>query len=95
MNGRPYTLNDVRRAAEERRKAARALTEQARRMHLELAAIFEARCGIVAQEPESSNVIQLRPNRPVLVAAKKAAKPRKARPPSRTRPAGRTAPQAG
>jgi hypothetical protein len=95
MNGRPYTLNDVRRAADERRKAARALTEEARRMHLELAAIFEARSGIVPQAAETSNVIQLRPNRPVLVATKKAAKPRKARPPARSRPANRTAPRAG
>ena len=32
-----------RRAAQERDRAARAVTEQARQHHLELAAIFEAR----------------------------------------------------
>ena len=95
MNVRPYTLNDVRRAAEERRKASRALTDEARRMHLELAAIFEARTGVVVQAADTSNVIQLRPNRPVLAAAKKAAKPRKARPPARNRSAGGTVPRAG
>ena len=98
MDARPYTLNDLRRAAEERRKAARALTEQARRMHLELAEIFEARAGVVPQAADTSNVIQLRPNRPgpVLVAAKKAAKPRKARQPARGRLAGgRAVPRAG
>jgi len=98
MDVRPYTLNDLRRAAEERRKAARALTEQARRMHLELAEIFEARAGVVAQAADTSNVIQLRPNRsgPVLVAAKKAAKPRKSRQPARNRSAGgRAVPRAG
>lgn len=98
MDARPYHLNDLRRAAEERRKAARALTAEARRMHLELAEIFEARAGVVPQATDASNVIQLRPNRsrPVLVASKKAAKPRKSRQPARNRSAGgRTAPRAG
>ena len=35
----------VRRAEQERQKAARALTDQARRMHLELAEIFETRAA--------------------------------------------------
>ena len=97
MDARPYTQNDLRRAAEERRKAARALTEQARRMHLELAEIFEARAGVAPPATDTSNVIQLRPNRPgpVLVAAKKAAKPRKPRPPARSRSAGGRVPRAG
>lgn len=98
MDVRPYHLNDRRRAAEERRKAARALTEQARRMHLDLAEIFEGRAGVAPQAPDASNVIQLHPNRagPVLVASKKAAKPRKSRPPAAKCSAGRrTAPRAG
>ena len=97
MDARPYHLNNLRRAAEERRKAAAALTAEARRTHLDLAEIFEARAGVVPQA-DASNVIPLRPNRsgPVLVAAKKAAKPRKSRPPARDRSAGgRTAPRAG
>ena len=96
MDARPYHLNYLRRAAEERRKAAAALTAEARRTHLDLAEIFEARAGVVPQAADASNVIQLRPNRPVLVAAKKAAKPKKSRPPARNRSAGgRTAPRAG
>lgn len=35
-----------RRAAQERQRAARALSEEARRMHLELAAIFEGRAEV-------------------------------------------------
>ena len=34
---------NLRRAAQERQRAQRAFTEEARRMHLELAAIFEGR----------------------------------------------------
>ena len=34
---------NLRRAAQERQRAARALSDEARRMHLELAEIFEAR----------------------------------------------------
>ena len=97
MDVRPYNVNNVRRAAEERRKAARALTEGARRTHLDLAEIFEARAGIIAAANELSNVVPLRPNRagPVLVAAKKAAKPRKSRPPAPNGSASRSAPRAG
>jgi hypothetical protein len=40
MKVRSYNL---RRAEAERQRAIRALTEEARRTHLELAAIFEAR----------------------------------------------------
>ena len=61
METKPYLFNDLRRAAEERRKAAAALTEAARRTHLELAAIFEARAGIVPAVTDGCNVIQLRP----------------------------------
>jgi hypothetical protein len=61
MNARPYNLHNVRRAAEERRKAARALTEEARRTHLELAEIFEERAGLRPATIENSNVVQLRP----------------------------------
>ena len=98
MDARPYHLNNLRRAAEERRKAAAALTAEARRTHLDLAEIFEARAGVVPQATDASNVIQLRPTRsgPVLGAAKKAAKPRKSRQPARHRPAGgRAVPRAG
>ena len=93
MDTRPYNLNNLRRAAEERRKAASALTEQARRMHAELAAIFEARAGLVPHATESCNVIPLRPNLagPVLAAVKKSAKAKKARQPARSRSAGRRA----
>ena len=97
MDVRPYNVNNVRRAAEERRKAARALTEGARRTHLDLAEIFEARAGILAAAAAVSNVVPLRPNRdrPVLVASKKAAKARKSRQPAADGSAGRTAPRAG
>jgi len=63
MEARPYNLQNLRRAAEERRKAAAALTEGARRTHLELAAIFEARAGMIPAAADHSNVIQLRPKK--------------------------------
>jgi hypothetical protein len=61
METRPFNFQNLRRAAEERRKAAAALTEQARRTHLDLAEIFEARCGLKPAAAEPSNVIQLHP----------------------------------
>ena len=61
MDARPYNLNNLRRAAEERRKAAAALTDAARRMHLDLAEIFEARAGMCPDAQERANVVQLRP----------------------------------
>lgn len=42
MDSRSYF---VRRAKQEREKAARALTDQARRMHFELAEIFETKAA--------------------------------------------------
>ena len=59
MDDRPFNLNNLRRAADERRKAAAALTEGARRTHLDLAEIFEARAGLLPTPADSSNVIQL------------------------------------
>lgn len=77
MDARPYTLKDLRRAAEERRKAATALTEAARRTHLDLAEIFEARAGLCPVPAESSNVIPLHVKkvraRPALTATDEAA----------------------
>ena len=73
---RPYHLDHLRRAAAERRKAAQALTEGARRVHLDLAEIFEARAGILpaaATAADSSNVIQLRPNNAPGLTARAAA----------------------
>ena len=58
MNGRLY---NQRRATQERRRAALALTEQARRIHLELAEMFEARIGPHPAAAEDSNVVQLHP----------------------------------
>lgn len=43
MDTRSY---DLRRAEQERYRASRALTEEARQTHLELAAIFDARAGV-------------------------------------------------
>ena len=54
-------LYNRRRAEQERRKAALALTEAARRIHLELVEIFEARTGVRPAAADESNVIQLRP----------------------------------
>ncbi len=71
MDVRPFNLNNLRRAAEERRKAAVALTEAARRMHLDLAQIFEARAGVFPEAADASNVIPLRPK---TVRARPAAK---------------------
>ena len=97
MNARPYNLHNVRRAAEERRKAARALTEEARLMHLELAEIFEARAGLRTAPVEGSNVVPLRPetarqNRPAAEAEASAPSPARAR---RRSTRGRSAPGAG
>ena len=76
MDAKPYSQNDLRRAAEERRKAAAALTEAARRTHLDLAEIFEARAGVAPVQPDISNVIQLRPKkvrgRPTLAVVRRA-----------------------
>ena len=89
MDARPYTQHNLRRAAEERRKAARALTEEARRTHLDLAEIFEARARLAAlAAADSANVIPLRPK----AAPQRAARPR--RQPAGTRSTGRTAPRA-
>ena len=41
---------NLRRAAQERQRAERALSEEARRMHLELAAIFESRAEVRAAQ---------------------------------------------
>ncbi len=77
MDVRPFNLNNLRRAADERRKAAAALTEAARRTHLDLAAIFEARAGVFPDAADGSNVIHLRPKavrgRPARAAAATAA----------------------
>ena len=88
MTARPYTQHDMRRAAEERRKAALALTEEARRTHLDLAEIFEARAGLaaLAAAPDASNVIPLR--------AKPAARPARSRRQPRSRSTA-AAPRAG
>ena len=105
MDARPFSQHNLRRAAEERRKAARALTEEARRTHLDLAEIFEARCGLKPAAAEPSNVIQLHPEtprgRPARGAAVAAAADPSAsadgsrRRPARGRSASRTAPRAG
>ena len=58
MDARLYNL---RRAEQERRKAALALTEEARRIHIEMAEIFEARTGLHPSAIDGSNVVQLRP----------------------------------
>ena len=89
MEARPYNLQNLRRAAEERRKAASALTEAARRTHLELARIFEARAGIFPAEPDSSNVI------PLLPKAAAGRPPRPAKRTARSRSTGAAAPRAG
>ena len=89
MDARPYSQHNLRRAAEERRKAARALTEEARRTHLDLAEIFEARAGLAAlAAADASNVIPLRP----AAAAEPADRPRRQSARSRST---RAAPQAG
>jgi hypothetical protein len=89
MDARPFSQHNLRRAAEERRKAARALTEEARRTHLDLAEIFETRAGLAAlAAADGTNVIQLRPK----PAAERSARPRRA--PTRTRSTVRTAPRA-
>ena len=89
MDARPYSQHNLRRAAEERRKADRALTEEARRTHLDLAEIFEARAGLAAlAAADGSNVIPLRPK----AAPARAARAR--RQPARSR-STRTAPHAG
>ena len=75
----PYKLNDLRRAADERRKAAAALTVEARRMHLDLAEIFEARAGVFRGASDGSNVIQLRPKGSARAAAAPARTTKKAR----------------
>jgi hypothetical protein len=46
MDARSYF---VRRAEQERQRAARALTDQARRMHLELAETFEIKAASAPQ----------------------------------------------
>ena len=103
MDARPYNLNNVRRAADERRKAAAALTEEARRMHLDLAEIFEARAGLYPGAVDGSNVMPLRPKagraRPMRAARAAAAAEtspagaQKRR--ARSRSNGRTSPRAG
>ena len=102
MDARPYSMNNLRRAAEERRKAASALTEQARRTHLDLAEIFEARAGLFPAAADGSNVIQLHPENvrgrptPVAVTAEPAAGQEKSRRrPARSRPDRPATPRAG
>ena len=96
MDARPYNLNNLRRAADERRKAAAALTEEARRMHLDLAEIFEARAGTFPGAADGSNVIPLRPKaargRPTRATPSPAGSRRR---PARGRSTSRTAPSAG
>ena len=91
MDARLYNL---RRAEQERRKAALALTEEARRIHIEMAEIFEARTGMHPTAIDGSNVVQLRPkSAPEDVEAEAgAAEPK--RKPGRARSTGR-APRAG
>ena len=91
MDARPFNLNNIRRAAEERRKAARALTEEARRTHLALAEIFESRAGLFPGASDGSNVIQLRPKSAAAEPKTRAAAPRKK--PRRKTPANRSAPR--
>ena len=105
MDAMPYNLNNLRRAADERRKAAAALTEEARRMHLDLAEIFEARAGLFPGAVDGSNVIPLRPKavrgRPARAARGAAASETSPSPAgaqkrrARGRSRGRTAPAVG
>ena len=56
MRDMQVTNFNLRRAMQERQRAARSFTEEARRHHLELAAIFEARAAERApQQPAASN----------------------------------------
>ena len=93
MDARLYNL---RRAEQERRKAALALTEEARRIHIEMAEIFEARIGLHPAAIDGSNVVQLRPKAaPEDVTAEGPPAPAEPkRKPGRARSTGR-APRAG
>ena len=97
MDARLYNL---RRAEQERRKAALALTEEARRIHIEMAEIFEARIGLHPAAIDGSNVVQLRPKaapegaEPDVAAEELPGAAEPKRKPGRARSTGR-APRAG
>ena len=101
---RLFNLDNLRRAAAERRKAAQSLTEAARRTHLDLAEIFEARAGLfpAGTAADSSNVIQLRPKNgpgrpaPAVMVSETSTKPEKSRRrTARARSSRPAAPRAG